>query len=125
MGLPLRLNSARISSYCKSSTRPWSFTKARSGGAKSSGILDFAVAEGVGIRADSLGEFEFLQLGLDCDGVLGFCDDFLASYHAGEVFINEKTIERDHAVLGAGLNIGLDAEGFIIADEGGDGRRVD
>src|SRR4029077_7556264 len=98
--LPLRLNSPLTSSNWRSSMRPCSLISVRSGLEMSSGILCFAFDQGGGVNADGLGEFEFLEFGLDGDGVLRFGDDFLAGDHPGEVFLDEERIEGHHAVFG-------------------------
>src|SRR5438128_2399256 len=126
-GLPVRLNSPRTSSNCKSSILLCSLISDRSGLDRSSDITDLAPAfdQGAGISTDRLGQLQFLQFGLDGDRVLGFGDDFLAGDHSGQVFIDQKTVQRHHAVFGAGLDVGLDAERFIVANQGGDGGSVD
>src|SRR5512146_1345385 len=84
-GLPVRLNSACTSSYCRSSTSPCSLTSERSGLEMSSGIaekarfvLGFAFHQGGGIHPDGLGQFQFLEFGLDGDRVLRLGHHFLA-----------------------------------------------
>src|ERR1051325_9324059 len=124
MGVPLRLLSPSTSSYCKSSISPCSFTSANNG------LITSAMHNSSSIRrrhflADRLRELKFLQLGLDRNRVLRLGDDFLARNHALQIFINQKTVQRHHAVLRAGLDVRLDAECFVVANERGDGRCVD
>ena len=40
-------------------------------------------------------------------GSCDFGDDFLARDHARQVFLDQETVQRHHAVLGAGLNVRL------------------
>src|SRR4051812_27152815 len=120
-GLPLRLNSACTSSNCKSSIRLCSLIRDSSGFVISSAIspkvfsvrcqgsvsfshLAFA-DDDLGFGADGGGEFEFLELGLDGDGVLGLGDDLFAGDHALQIFINQKRIQGDHAVFRSSLNV--------------------
>src|SRR5258707_474937 len=125
IGLPVRLNSASTSSYCKSSIRFCSLMIDRSGLVISSAILGFAVSSGGGFGAESLRQLELLQVRLDSDRVLRFGDDLFTRNHPGQIFINQKTIQRNHAVFGPRLDVGLNTKRLIVANEGGDGRRVD
>src|SRR5882724_2512735 len=168
-GLPLRLNSAATSSYCRSSIRLRSLINDNSGLWTSSGMfsqklkspkgkghrlkraarlfpvpadkhdpafardcypcswcsLTLTLRHASGIHADCLGQFEFLQLGLNADGILRLGDNFFTGDHAGKIFINQETVQRYHAVFSAGLNIGLDAEGLVVANERCNRGRID
>src|SRR5580658_4130190 len=82
-GVPLRLNSATTSSYCRSSISPFSLTSASNGSEISSAMLyiyyvrlfSFFGRVALGHR---LRQFQFLQFCLDGRGVLRLGDDFLA-----------------------------------------------
>ena len=41
------------------------------------------------------------------------------------VLVHEKAVQRHHAMLGAGLNVRVNAEGLVVADKSRDRRRVD
>src|SRR5215472_11937232 len=119
-GLAERLNSSWTSSYWRSSMRFWPLISDSNGLEMSSAISAVALGDGLGISPDGGSQLEFLQLGLDGDRILGFSDDLLPGDHAGEVFVDEETVQSNHAVLGPGLDVGLDAEGFVVADQCGD-----
>ena len=50
-------------------------------------------------------------------GSCDFGDHFLLRDHARLIFLHQKTVQRDHAVFGAGLNVRVDAERFVVADQ--------
>ena len=70
-------------------------------------------AAGFGLGGFPLGQFLH-----DGGGVLGLGDDFFARDEALHVQFHEVAVEGDHAVFAAGLDVGIDAEGFVVADEG-------
>src|SRR5437867_182380 len=77
------------------------------------------------IRSHGLGQFQLLELGLDRYRVLGFGDDFFTGDHAGQVFLDQETIQRHHAIFRAGLDVRLNAERLVVANQRGNRRRVD
>src|SRR6185436_13940993 len=126
MVLPLRLCSWSTSSSCKSSMRLRSLTRARSGCEKISDILVFARGrlssrgssrlpiDPLGGAAHRLREVHFLQLLVNRGGILRFHDHFFAGNQSLLIFLKEKTVQRDHSVLRAGLDVRINAECFII-----------
>src|SRR4051812_43435869 len=124
-GLPVRLNSPRTSSYWRSSMRLCSLMSESRGFVMSSAILRFPLDEVFGFGADGGGEFELLELCLDGSWVLGFGDYFFAGDHSGEVFVDEEAVESNHAIFRARLDVRLDTESLVVANERRDGRRID
>ena len=61
-----------------------------------------------------LRQIKLLQLGHDGCRILRFVDDFLASDEALHIFLHQPRVERHHAELRAGLDIGLNTESFIV-----------
>src|ERR1041385_1613488 len=132
MEVPARLCSATTSSYCRSSIRFCSLINASNGFWISSAILQSNHSTKStgrrrrrGVHAGGLGQFQFLELRLDRHRVLRLGNHFLARDHAGQIFFNQERIQRHHAVLRAGLDVRLNAERFIVANQRGDRRRVD
>src|SRR5688572_7714367 len=121
-GVPARLCSAATSSYCRSSIKPCSLISDSSGLEISSDIqIDSGLAGTARVDTDSLGQLEFLQLGLDGNRILRLGNNFFAGDHSGQIFLDEKSIQCHHAPLGAGLNVRLNSEGLVVADQSGDG----
>src|SRR5438105_11463509 len=113
MGLPVRLNSACTSSNWRSSIRLCSLMTDSSGFEISSDMFESGAGRDsrATLGANRLGQFEFLELGLDRDRVLGFGDYFFSGYHAGKILFYEERVQRDHAIFCARLDVGLDTEG--------------
>src|SRR5688572_8707884 len=127
-GLPERVCSCSTSSYCRSSISPRSLISASKGLELASDIL--LRRRGLlgwwrrflGLRG--LGHLVFDQLGLHGRGILRFSNHLFTRDHALHILVHQKAVQRYHAVLGARLNIGLDPEGFVITDQGGNGRSI-
>src|SRR6266404_359298 len=126
-GLPLRLNSSETSSYCKSSIRLRSLISDSNGLWTSSDIRasDLFGRFDRHVHAHRLGQLQFLQFGLDRHWILRFGNDFFAGYHSSKIFVYQETVQRNHPVLCPGLDVRLNAEGLIVANQRGDGRRID
>src|SRR6185369_7786065 len=133
MVLPLRLCSWSTSSSCKSSMRLRSLTRASSGCEKISDILVFARGRLSSCRASSrlavdslsaashrLRQIEFLQFRMNRRRILRFHDHFLPGNQPLLIFVEEKTVQRHHPVLRAGLDIRIDAECFVVTDQRAD-----
>ena len=67
----------------------------------------------------------FLQLAHDRVRILGFSNHLVLVNHAGFVLFNQVTIQRHHTVFGSRLDVRVDTEGFVIADQGSNGWRID
>src|SRR5437899_2321012 len=52
-------------------------------------------------------------------------DSFNGSYDSSKIFVYQGTVQRNHPVFCPGLDVRLDTEGLIVANERGDGRRID
>src|SRR5689334_7200456 len=124
MGLPLRPCSDWTSSYWRSSIMPFSLIRANRGLDKGSDIMQSAFGLGIGVGggAHGLRQLHFLQFLLDGDRVLGFGEDLLPGNHARHVFLQKEAIQGNHAPLGAGLNVRVETEGLVVADQRPDGR---
>src|SRR5688572_27267021 len=68
---------------------------------------------------------ELLELGENAGWVLSFGDDFVLGNHAGLVFLEQEAVERQHAVFRTSLNVGIDTERLVIADERADRWGID
>src|SRR6266536_2024166 len=110
-GLPLRVCSWVTSSSCRSSTSPRSWISASNGMEEMSAITS---TRGGGLAAgrSQLGGLHFLQFRQNGGRILRFGDDFFLGNHPLLILVEKETVQRDHAVLGAGLDVRIDAEGL-------------
>src|SRR5687768_9111939 len=100
-GLPLLEFSCTTSSICKSSRRPCSRSRLRTG------WFGSAILRGGSGR---FGRFHFLELGQDRAWILRFGDHFVLGNQTSVVFVQEEAVERNHSVFCAGLNVRINTE---------------
>src|SRR4051812_14094522 len=114
-GLPVLPFSATTSSTCMSSSRPCSRSR----------LIKGSLVSAILCYRGRLCCFDFLEFCQNGRWILSFGDHFMLRNHARVVFFEQERVQRDHAVLGAGLNIGVNAEALIVANERADRRSVD
>src|SRR5688572_23225893 len=74
---------------------------------------------------ERLRQLQFLQLGLDGGRILALGDNFFARDKALLVLLHKKAIQRDHAILRAGLDVRSDTKSFVVTNKRGDRRSID
>src|SRR5258708_13354161 len=98
-GLAVRPCSASTSSYCKSSTRPFSLINSNNGldcSAIRSALGGFV---GLARSGHGLGQFQLLQFLLDGDRILGLRDDLFPANHPTHVLLYQYAPSRPHPLF--------------------------
>src|SRR5438477_10307087 len=96
----------------------------------SSGMEESSPIESASARLPStlggkLRRLDFLEFGQNRGRVLRLGNHFFLRNHPQLIFVEQETVERDHAVFGSGLDVRVDAEGLVVPNERRDGGRVD
>src|SRR3989442_1154204 len=120
-GLPLRPCSWATSSSCRSSTNPRSWISASNGIEEMSAITRSRRRCRLFCAQPHLRALEVLQFDQDRRRILCLGNDFLLRDQALLVFVDQETVERDHSIFGPGLDVRIDAKGFVVANQRGDG----